>query len=51
VSGLDVILQVALLGCSVFANRAKKLARVDMELNVLFKVAAIGCLVLAVGAA
>lgn len=46
-----MILQVALLGCSIFANRAKKLARVDMELNMLFKVAAIGCLVLAVRAA
>lgn len=46
-----MVLQVALLGCCVLAHRAKKLARVDVKLDMLFKVATVCCLILAVRAA
>lgn len=48
--GLDVILQVTLLGGRIAADRAKELPRVDMKLYVLFVIAAIRCLVLAMWA-
>lgn len=45
-----MVLQVALLGCRVLAKRAVELPRVEVELHVLLVVAAVGRLVLAVGA-
>lgn len=48
--GFDVILQVTLLRCRVVTNRTKELARIDVELNVLFEIAAIGCFVVTVRA-
>lgn len=43
-----MVLQVAFLGCSIFTDGAKKLPWVDVQLHMLFKVAAVGCFVLAV---
>lgn len=45
-----MILQVAFLGGSVLAERADKLARIEVEFNMLLEVAAVGSLVLAVWA-
>lgn len=46
-----MILQITLLGSGILADGAKKLTWVEVELYMLFEVAAIGSLVLAVGAA
>ena len=46
-----MVLQVAFLGGCVLANGAEELARVDVQLHMLFEVAAVGRLVLAVRAA
>lgn len=46
--GLDVVLQVAFLGCSILTDGAKKLPWIDVQLHMLFEVAAVGCFVLAV---
>ena len=45
-----MVLQVALLGSSVLAERAVELPGVEVQLHVLLEVAAVGRLVLAVGA-
>lgn len=45
-----MVLQVAFLGGSVLAERTEELARVEVEFNMLFKVAAVCGLVVAVGA-
>lgn len=49
-SGLDVVLQIAFLGCGILAKGAEELTRVKVEFNVLLVVAAVGSLVLAVWA-
>lgn len=45
-----MILQVAFLGGSIFAEWAEELSRVEVEFNVLLEVAAVCGLVVAVGA-
>lgn len=48
--GFDVILQVAFFRRRVVTDGAEKLARVDVELNMLFEIAAVGCFVVTVRA-
>lgn len=48
--GFDVILQVAFFRRCVITNRTEKLAWIDVELNVLFEIAAVSCFVVTVWA-
>lgn len=43
-----MVLQVAFLGCSVVTDGAKKLPWIDVQLHMLFEIAAVGRFVLAV---
>lgn len=45
-----MILQVTFFRRCIITNRAEKLARVDVELNVLFEIAAVGSFVVTVWA-
>lgn len=45
-----MILQVTLFGRCIITNRAEELARVDVELDVLFEIAAVSSFVVAVRA-